>query len=98
MTAVAESPWMCEVCNDERAVSAASVPGVPMTVAYGKRCLEANVHPYGVLVAATADLGGLINASHWWREMVQRTCQYLKVSMAQFNEDVAKVHADTRSN
>ncbi|MGW5720761.1 hypothetical protein ACWEVP_31630 [Amycolatopsis sp. NPDC003865] len=92
MTALAQSPWMCDVCDNERAVRAAKVPGLSTTVAYGERCLAANVHPYGVLVAKTADMGGLINTSHWWRDMVERTCQYLRVSIDQFNEDVARVH------
>jgi hypothetical protein len=93
MTAPALSPWMCDVCDNEPAVRAAAVPGVPVTVAYGERCLEANVHPYRVLVAATADMGGLINTAHWWRDMVNRTCQYLKVPMERFKMDVAAIHA-----
>jgi hypothetical protein len=94
MTSLAESPWKCDVCNHEQAVRAASVPGLPVTVAYGERCLAANVHPYSVLVAATASMGGLINTARWWRDMVERTCQYLNVPMEQFKHDVAEIHAN----
>lgn len=79
----------CDVCNDEEAVGVACVPGVPMSCAYGKRCLEANAHPWGVLIANTACCGGLDHCNDEWKQMVTDTCTHLGKTLEQFSADVA---------
>lgn len=81
---------ICDVCNDEPGVGVASVPGIPMSVAYGKKCLAANAHPYGILVSHTAILGGLENTADWWNEMVVNTCKHLGKTLAEFNHAVSE--------
>ena len=79
---------MCEVCKEEEAVGVFCVPGVPMSVAYGKKCLQANAHPWWVLVANTACINGLKNAAEWWKAMVEDTCKHLGKTIEEFNHDV----------
>lgn len=86
----AELPKLtCEVCGEEEAVGVASVPGVPISVAYGPKCLEANAHPWGILVANTAILGGLEHTAAWWQHMVKCTCTHLGRTLDEFNDEVA---------
>ncbi len=83
--------WECDVCQVEPGVKALPVPGVPgKTAVYGQRCLDANAHPYDVLVEATAAHGGLGEASGWWRSIVERSCAHLGKTIEEFNEDVAR--------
>ena len=78
----------CDVCGKEEAVGVACVPFVPMSVAYGRECLQANAHPWDVLVANTACLNGLENACKDWKTMVEDTCKHLGKTMEEFNHDV----------
>jgi hypothetical protein len=80
----------CEVCHDEPALGVASVPGVPVSVAYGRKCVAANAHPYHILVANTAAIGGYGEASTWWREMVDATLEHLSIERAKFDQDVTE--------
>lgn len=80
---------VCDVCEAEPTVGVASVPGVPISVAYCRKCLEANAHPWWVLVANTACMGGLQNADRWWVEMVEDTCRHLGQTRDLFEADVA---------
>lgn len=84
----AAAPLTCDVCGQEPAVEVAAVPGVPISVSYGPKCLAANAHPYGVLVANTAMLGGLFNTSGWWVQMVNDTLTHLGRTLADFDRDV----------
>ena len=79
---------LCDVCRDEPMVGVAAIPGVPMSVAYGANCLQAGAHPYGVLVANTACLGGLEQADEGWQGMVEDTCAHLGTTLEQFRADV----------
>lgn len=84
--------WTCDVCGREAAVIASPVPGAMGTVvAYGQRCLDADVHPYDVLVRVTADVRNeLVTSSRWWWDVIERTCTYLGRSVEQFRDDVAR--------
>jgi len=81
---------ICEVCNKNVSVGVACVPAVPISCAYCKECLEANAHPWWVLVANTACCGGLSYTADWWKLMVEDTCKHLGKTLEQFEEDVEK--------
>lgn len=84
----------CEVCGDEPGVGVASIPGVPMSVAYGKRCLAANAHPYGIVVANTAMASGHPDweqgCAPWWKQIVHDTLAHLGKTREEFDADVAR--------
>lgn len=79
---------LCEVCGLHPAIGVACVPGLPVSAAYCTRCVQANAHPWGYLVANTAIAGGLHHTAPYWREMVENTCTHLGKTMVQFNDDV----------
>jgi hypothetical protein len=80
----------CETCGTEKnIVGVASVPGVPYSAAYCRDCLEANAHPWWVLVSNTASCGGLEKMHEAWVDMVDCTCARLDKTREQFNEEVA---------
>ena len=78
----------CEVCSREPAVGVAAIPGVPISVAYGRSCLDANAHPWWALVVNTALLGGLDQSTDWWQKMVADTCEHLGRPLEEFEADV----------
>ena len=78
----------CNVCNNEESVGVACVPGVPMSVSYGRKCLEANAHPWGVLVANTACIGNYDECAEWWQQMILDTCKHLIRTLDEFKKDV----------
>jgi hypothetical protein len=78
----------CEVCGKNESVGVASVPGVPYSAAYCRSCLEADAHPYGIVVANTASLGGIEEAAPWWVALVKSTIAFHGKTMEQFNADV----------
>lgn len=78
----------CLVCEMEPAVAVVAIPGLPISVPYGRGCLEANAHPYQLLVANTATIGGIEHAALWWRDMVNDTVTHLRIEPDQFNLDV----------
>lgn len=80
----------CDVCEAEPAVGVAAVPGVPMSMAYGRKCLDANAHPRFILVANTAQIGGLEHAAEWWKKMVEDTIVHLNLDRDEFDKDVAE--------
>jgi len=80
----------CEVCKNEPAVGVCCVPGVAYSAPYGKKCLEANAHPWNILVANTACIGSLDQANESWKEMVHDTCKHLGKTIEEFNLAVAK--------
>jgi hypothetical protein len=79
---------ICEICNKEPALGVCAVPGVSFSCAYGKACLEANAHPWGILIANTACIGGLEQSAGWWKEMVECTCKHLGKTIEEFNKEV----------
>jgi hypothetical protein len=78
----------CDVCRKEPAVGVAAVPAVPISVAYGRACLQANAHPYFVIVANTANIGGLDQAADFWVAMVEDTLKHLEIPREKFDADV----------
>ena len=66
-----------------------------MSVAYCKECLEANAHPWHILIANTACIeGGLKNTASWWQEMVLATCKHLGRTVENFNQQVEQAEKD----
>lgn len=80
----------CETCGSESPVAVVSVPGVPYSAAYCAACLEADAHPWGILVINTAMCGGLDKMIDDWRRMVENTCARLGRTIEQFEADVKK--------
>ena len=78
----------CAVCKDEPAVGVCCVPGVAYSAAYGRKCLDANAHPWDILVANTACIGSLEKSADWWKEMVTCTCKHLGRTLEEFNARV----------
>ncbi len=50
---------ICQVCYGEQALGVACVPGIPMSVAYGRKCLEQDAHPLEIIRGNVALCGGL---------------------------------------
>jgi len=80
---------ICNVCGKNEALGVCCVPSVPCSMAYCKECLEANAHPWGILVANTACCNGLENTADFWKEMVEDTCKHLGRTIEEFNNAVA---------
>lgn len=91
---ISELHLSCEVCPDAPAIGVASMPGLPVSVAYCRDCLRANAHPWGLLLANTVALGGLVHAAGWWVAMVDATCTRLGRSREEFEQAVAEVLAE----
>lgn len=78
----------CEVCQTTQAIVVASVPGVPYSAAYCRKCLDADAHPMFILVANTACCGSLAECGQEWRDMVDHTLVYLGKTREWFEEQV----------
>lgn len=83
--------WLCDVCQTGRPKGVYAMPGVPGSFAYCDACLQANAHPYGVMVANTAMIGGLAEAADWWQRIVDDTLAHLGIERDAFLQDVAVV-------
>lgn len=87
---------ICSVCDKNEAfgslmiiiLGVCCVPSVPCSMAYCKECLEANAHPWWILVANTACCNGLHNTTDFWKWMVADTCEHLGKTLEKFNIDV----------
>lgn len=79
---------LCQCCENEPAVGVASIPGVPMSIAWGRKCLDAMVVPYWVAVANTAQIGGWQEAAEWWKQTVADTLAYFGKTMDEYLADV----------
>lgn len=53
-----DGPHLCEVCQREAAVGVACVPGIPMSAAYGRECLDRGADPYWAIRANVMCCGG----------------------------------------
>jgi hypothetical protein len=63
----------CEVCRDEEAVGVAALPGAPMSVAYGRACLENHAIPlwladFTIGECVPYDDLGWHHVAEWFRE------------------------------
>lgn len=67
------SQHKCEVCNDEDAIGVACVPGMPMSVSYGPRCLEQDAHPAWALRLQVSMCGGIGGIHPTYLEMAVHT-------------------------
>lgn len=85
---------LCDVCQKNEAVGVCCVPGAPISMAYCRECLEANAHPWGILVAQVAMCGGYEHVIDEYREMIECTIKHLGKTREQFDADVA---ADIRA-
>jgi len=82
---------ICECCNkNQPLVGVACIPGLPMSIAWCRECLEAGIIPYWALVNQTASANGLENCDEWWKELVTQTLKYFEKTIECFNEDVVK--------
>jgi hypothetical protein len=84
---------LCACCNLEPAVAVVSVPGVPFSAAYGRICLEAHVHPWGILVI-NSGCGGWQHAAGWWKELCRRTYEWWGKTEQEFLAEVAGVEKE----
>jgi hypothetical protein len=81
---------LCECCKKNPSVGVASIPGIPMSIAWCTECLAAQVIPIWALSANTACAGGLEQSADWWKELVERTLKYFNKSLEEFNSLVAE--------
>lgn len=80
---------ICGCCEQEKPiVGVASVPGVPLSIAWCSDCLKSGAIPYDVAVANTACCGGLDQCNEAWRAIVDATLHYFKKSLDEFTADV----------
>ena len=79
---------LCEVCDKNEPVGVACVPCVPISVRYCRECLDANAHPYGIVVANTAALGGEEFAADFWLDMIECTLKHLGKTRQEFDIDL----------
>lgn len=85
----------CEVCNERDAIGVASIPGIPVSVAWCTICVRSGAIPYWAVVANTVICGGLDRMADWWQETVETTLTHLGKTREEFNRDVtADMEAD----
>jgi hypothetical protein len=81
---------VCDCCHDEPAVGVAAIPYIPMSIAWGRKCLDADIIPYWAAVANTAACGGWEHCNQEWQDLCRDTCTYFGEPHEQFLRDVAK--------
>lgn len=78
----------CGVCGHtgiiDEEVFVACIPGVPYSAAYCRKCVLANAHPWGILVANTACCGGWKKCNDEWKQIVLDTCNHLNRTLDEF--------------
>lgn len=85
----------CECCLQEKElVGVASLPAMPMSIAWCKDCLAADVIPFWAAVVNTASMNGLDGTNDWWKDLVERSLIYHNKTKEEFDEEVAKSIAD----
>lgn len=82
---------LCDVCGKEPVTATAAMPGIAVTFGYCKGCLKAGAHPYPMVVANTALMGGMENAHPGWQQLVDDTLARLGRTREEF---YASVEAD----
>jgi hypothetical protein len=82
------SASLCDVCGERPSAGVGAMPGVPVSFAYCKDCLKANAHPYAMVVANTAMLGGLERTATWWQSLVKDTLAHLGKTHEEFEASV----------
>lgn len=79
----------CNVCSERDAIGVAAIPGIPMSVAWCRECIQSGAIPYWAAVANTAIINGMEYAAEWWHEVVDDTLRWLGKSREEFDADVA---------
>jgi hypothetical protein len=79
----------CNCCNEREAIGVASIPGIPMSVAWCLPCVQSGAIPYWAAVANTACISGMENAAEWWKETVDVTLAWHNKTREEFDSDVA---------
>lgn len=81
---------ICDCCDKNPSVGVAAISFIPMSIAWCRTCLDADVIPYWAAIYNTAECGGLDQTTLEWQELVARTLKYFGKSLEQFNVDVIK--------
>lgn len=83
---------LCECCNKKKEilVGVASIPFVPISIAWCSECLQSGAIPYWACVANTAACGGLEPTNEEWQGLVELSLKYHNKSLKDFNDDVNK--------
>lgn len=86
---------LCECCGKKGPlVGVASIPFIPMSIAWCQSCLHAGVLPYWAAVANTASVGGIEQTNEGWQNLVEITLEYFGKSKAEFLLDVTKAEKE----
>jgi hypothetical protein len=67
----ADTPYrepLCQVCSQREAAGVAAMPGVPMSVAYCRPCLNENAHPLWAIHAVIEMNGGVEHVAEWVKD------------------------------
>jgi hypothetical protein len=86
---VINEDYPCDCCHNEPAIGVAAIPYVPMSISWGRKCLEAGIIPYWAAVANTIACAGFAETSADWQELVRETLAYFDKSMDEFLAEVA---------
>lgn len=81
---------ICEVCSERDAIGVASLPGIPMSSAFCRECLQAGAIPYWAAVANTACCGGWESVNAGWKKVVEDTLRHVGKTSDQFLDDLEK--------
>lgn len=84
---------LCDVCGNGPSIGVGAMPGIPASFAYCKECIQANAHPYAIVVAYTAMLtqepqASLSDTAPWWQQLVADTLARLGKTRAEFDAAV----------
>lgn len=79
---------LCECCNKEVAIGVASIPFIPVSIAWCRTCLAAGVIPVWAAVANTVLCGGYDNCSEDWHGYVDRTINHFSIPREEFDREV----------
>ena len=82
---------ICECCVIHQAHAVASMPSVPISVAFCLPCLAVGNYPLWALLANTACVGRLEDTAEDWQDMVRRSCAYQGKSLEWFSAEVGRI-------
>lgn len=60
---------ICDVCDREREIGVASLPFMPMSVAFCRECLEKDAYPLWALHIGAELNDGYENTADWFKEL-----------------------------
>lgn len=99
MTTVDMSYGRCQCCRREPAIGVASIPGVPMSIAWCPTCLRAGVLPIDILAVTAAECGGdYEDMAEWWLDgYLAPSLHHFNVTLDQFDAMVQQNIADWKA-